>query len=198
MQRGVFQNLQKRCVIAGSARGRRLHPPAGGRVRPTADRVKEALFSTLISRFGSFEELSVLDLFAGSGALGIEALSRGAVRALFIDSHPESIALIRKNLLLTGFDRSADLILMDAGAALNRVSSEGSQFDIILVDPPYADKELAERVLSLLAEFELIRENGIIVFETDIRHKLSLPGTLQLVSRKIYGDTALSYFEPAE
>jgi len=185
-------------VIAGSARGRRLHPPVGGRVRPTADRVKEALFSALTSRFGSLEGLSVLDLFAGSGALGIEALSRGAVRTLFIDAHPESIALTRKNLLLTGFDRSANLILMDATKALNRVSSEGSQFDIILVDPPYADKELAERVLYLLAELVLLRANGIIVFETDSRHELSLPDTLQLVSRKTYGDTALSFFELAE
>jgi len=167
-------------------------------VRPTADRVKEALFSTLTSRFGSFEGLFVLDLFAGSGALGIEALSRGAVRAHFIDSHPESIALVRKNLLLTGFDRSADLILLDAGKALKRVSAEGSQFDIILVDPPYADKELAERVLYLLGELVLLRENGIIVFETDNRHELSLPDTFQLVSRKTYGDTALSFFELAK
>jgi len=185
-------------VIAGSARGRKLHPPVGSRVRPTADRVKEALFSTLTSRFGSFEGLSVLDLFAGSGALGIEALSRGAGRALFIDSHPESIALARKNLLLTGLDSSADLIMMDAGKALKRVVAEGSHFDIILVDPPYADRELADRVLSLLAELVLLNENGIIVFETDSRYELTLPDTFRLVSRKIYGDTAVSFLELAD
>jgi len=185
-------------IIAGSARGRKLHPPADCRVRPTADRVKEALFSTLTSRFGSFEGLFVLDLFAGSGALGIEALSRGVDRALFIDSHPESIALTRKNLLLTDFEHSADLILMDAGKALDRVASEGGQFDIIFVDPPYADKELSERVLHQLAGLGLINESGIIVFETDSRYELPLPDTLKLVNRKTYGDTALAFFELAE
>jgi len=185
-------------VIAGSARGRKLHPPAGGRIRPTADRVKEALFSTLTSRLGSLEGLSVLDLFAGSGSLGIEALSRGAEKVLFIDSHSESIALTRKNLLLTGFENSAELIQMDAGKALELIASKVGQFDIILADPPYADKDLAERVLNQLAGSGFISENGIIVFETDSRYQLSLPDTFQLVSRKTYGDTALLLFELAE
>jgi 16S rRNA (guanine(966)-N(2))-methyltransferase RsmD len=185
-------------VIAGSARGRRLHSPADSRVRPTTDRVKEALFSTLTSRFGAFEGLAVLDLFAGSGALGVEALSRGADRAHFVDAHQDSIALIRKNLALTGLEPSATLVIMDAGKALNFFSSEGRGFDVIFVDPPYADKELSERVLHLLAQLVLIRENGIIVFETDSRYELPRPDCLHLVSRKKYGDTALSFFELAE
>jgi 16S rRNA (guanine(966)-N(2))-methyltransferase RsmD len=185
-------------VIAGSARGRRLHPPAGSRVRPTADRVKEALFSTLTSRFGSFEGLTVLDLFSGSGALGIEALSRGAAKGLFVDSHPESIALTRKNLDLTGFAAAATLLMLDADKALQRFFSEGVHFDIILVDPPYAAKELSERILDLLADLMLISSNGVIVFETDSGYELSLPDTFHLDSRKVYGDTALSFFELAD
>lgn len=185
-------------VIAGSARGRKLHPPAGNRVRPTADRVKEAIFSALASRFGSFDDLTVLDLFAGSGGLGIEALSRGAATAFFVDSHPESIALTRKNLQLTGFENSAPLILMDAQKALNRFSDQGKIFDIILVDPPYADKELSERILSLLANLRLLSTNGVVVFETDSRYELPLHDSFHLLSRKVYGDTAVCFFELAE
>lgn len=185
-------------VIAGAARGRKLHPPAGNRVRPTADRVKEALFSALASRFGSFDALDVLDLFAGSGGLGIEALSRGAATALFVDNHQESIALIRKNLQLTGFENSATLTLMDAQKALNRFSDQGRVFDIILVDPPYAEKELSERILSLLASLKLLSANGVAVFETDSRFELSSHESFHLLSRKVYGDTAVSFFEMAE
>ena len=185
-------------VIAGSARGRRLAPPAGGRVRPTADRVKEALFSSLISRFGAFEGLTVLDLFSGSGALGIEALSRGAAKGYFVDAHPDTIALTRINLALTGFERSATLVMSDAGKALQRFFSEGVLFDIILVDPPYGDKELSARIVCQLAEFSLLNRDGVIVFETDSRYELSLPDMFQLDCRRVYGDTALSFFKLAD
>ena len=133
-------------VIAGSARGRKLNRPAGSRVRPTADRVKEALFSTLTSRFGSFDEVVVLDLFAGSGGLGIEALSRGAASAVFVDCHPDSIALTKSNLLLTGLADSATLIMMDASKALKRLSAERVLFDVIFIDPPYNDTDLSQKV----------------------------------------------------
>lgn len=184
-------------VIAGSARGRRLHSPAGSRIRPTADRVKEALFSALTSRFGSLEGLTVLDLFAGSGALGIEALSRGAARVFFIDSHRESSALTQKNLALTGFEHAATRLTMDAGTALERFVAEGTRFDIILVDPPYADKGLTERISRLLSGSLLGDRHGVIAFETDSAAELSLPESFQLYCRKVYGDTALSFFEPA-
>lgn len=182
-------------VIAGSARGRKLDRPLGKRVRPTADRVKEALFSTLISRFGSFDGLIVLDLFAGSGALGIEALSRGVAKAIFVDSHPESITLTRNNLSLTGLLDSATLLLMDANKALKRFSTEGRLFDIIFADPPYNDKELSHSILKLLADQEYLSSGGVIAFETDSRSELKLPDNLQLSSRKIYGETSLCFLE---
>jgi len=178
-------------VISGTARGRTLHPPVGNRVRPTADRVKEAVFSYLASRFGSFEGLNILDLFSGSGSLGIEALSRGSKSAVFVDSHPDSIRLSRENLQLTGFDKAATLIMMDAVKALQRLSSMGMTFDIVLVDPPYADKEIADRVIRLLGELNLISRNGVLVFETDNKCELQPPDTFQLSSRKVYGDTAI-------
>jgi 16S rRNA (guanine966-N2)-methyltransferase len=182
-------------VISGSARGRILHPPTGRRVRPTADRVKEALFSSLTSRFGSFEGLSILDLFSGSGSLGIEALSRGSKSAVFVDSHPESISLSRENLKLTGFDKAATLLKMDAVKALQHLSDIDISFDIILVDPPYADKEMTDRVISLLGNLSLTSQNGILVFETDKTSELQPPDNFHLHSRKVYGDTAIWMFE---
>lgn len=166
-------------------------------MRPTADRVKEALFSALVSRFGSLDKLTVLDLFAGSGGLGIEALSRGAAKAFFVDCHPESIALTRENLILTGFDGSATLVMMDASKALKRFSAEGRLFEIIFLDPPYNDKELSQQVLKLLAELVPLSDSGVIVFETNSNTELVLPDTFQLSSRKIYGDTSLYFLELA-
>ena len=182
-------------VISGSARGRILHPPVGRRVRPTADRVKEALCSSLASRFGSFEGLSILDLFSGSGSLGIEALSRGSKSAVFVDSHPESISLSRENLKLTGFDNAATLLMMDAVKALQYLSENGRIFDIILVDPPYADKEMTESVIRLLGELSLTSQSGVLVFETDNKSELHPPDNFLLSSRKVYGDTAIWIFE---
>lgn len=185
-------------VISGSARGRKLHRPAGSRVRPTADRVKEALFSALVSRFGSFDGLVVLDLFAGSGGLGIEALSRGVAKAVFVDCHPESITLTRNNLLLTGLAGSATLVMMEASKALKRFAAEGKIFDIVFVDPPYNDLELTQRVLQLLAELAPLSANGVIVFEADSRSEPNLPDMCHLLSRKVYGDTAVSFIGLAD
>lgn len=182
-------------MIAGSARGRALRPPAGNRVRPTADRVKEAIFSSLTSRFGSLEGLRILDLFSGSGSLGIEALSRGADSAVFVDSHRESIALARTNLQLTGFDKAATLILLDAPKALQQLSGNGKTFDIVLADPPYAGQELTEKVLSLLAALELTTPEGVVILETAARCELTIPADLSLAGRKVYGDTAVWLFE---
>lgn len=185
-------------VIAGSARGRTLHPPVGNRVRPTADKVKEAVFSSLASRFCSLTGLNVLDLFAGSGSLGIEALSRGAGSVVFVDSHADSINLTRKNLQLTGFDKAAVLLLKDAVKAVQQLCKQRMSFDIILADPPYADKELTERVLNLLADSGLTAPTGIIVFETDNRCELPTPENFQLAGRKVYGDTAIWMYERTE
>jgi 16S rRNA (guanine966-N2)-methyltransferase len=178
-------------VIAGSARGRTLHHPAGSRIRPTADRVKEALFSSLTSRFGSFADLHILDLFSGSGSLGIEAMSRGAESAVFVDSHPESLALTSKNLRLTGFDKAATLLQMDAVKALQHLSGKGMTFDIILADPPYREKELTERLLQSLAAGVLLADDGIIALETAGKLDLELPDNMGLAARKTYGDTAI-------
>jgi 16S rRNA (guanine966-N2)-methyltransferase len=120
-------------IIAGEWRGRRLHAPPGAATRPTADRVRETLFSMLVSRLGSFEGLRVADLFAGSGALGFEALSRGAGFACFVENDPKAAAAIRANAADLGATERVQIL---GGSALALPRSE--PFDLVFADPPYA------------------------------------------------------------
>jgi len=120
-------------IVAGRLRGRRLEAPPGATTRPTADRVREALFSMLASRIGTFEGLRVADLFAGSGALGLEALSRGAACATFVESDPAAAAAVRANAAALGLGESVRVL---AGSALSLPAAE--PFDLVFADPPYA------------------------------------------------------------
>jgi len=120
-------------IIAGEWRGRAIEAPPGAGTRPTADRVRETLFSMLASRLGSFEDLRVADLFAGSGALGLEALSRGAASATFVESDAAAAAAIRRNAEKLGADERARVI---SGSALALARSDA--FDVIFADPPYS------------------------------------------------------------
>ena len=121
-------------IIAGTWRGRPLEAPPGSATRPTADRVRETLFSMLASRIGSFEDLRVADLFAGSGALGFEALSRGAATASFVESDPPALAAIRRNAERLGATNRVQIL---TGSALSLPRSE--PFDLVFADPPYAE-----------------------------------------------------------
>lgn len=185
-------------VIGGTAGGRKLVTPKGNRVRPTADRVKEALFSILLSRYGSLNGLTVIDLFAGTGNLGIEALSRGATHATFVDSHPQSREMIRKNLTLTGLADRAELVSHDVLTALQRLTEEQRNFDIVFIDPPYRELELMQKVLEHLAGYRLTTECGLIVLESDGKSVPTLPDGLVLLEKRVYGDTALHLLEKAE
>ena len=144
-------------IIAGSARGRKLFSPEGTDVRPTTDRVKEALFSII-----QFEVpgARVLDLFAGTGQLGLEALSRGAAEAVFVDDSPRSLATVKKNAALCGFGDRARFVSGDAFAYLAR--GEGP-FDIVFLDPPY-HKGLCAKALELLAP--VLGEDAAAICET--------------------------------
>ena len=150
-------------VITGSARGRRLKTPANQDVRPTTDNVKEAVFNILRDEI---EGRRVLDLFAGTGQLGIEALSRGAREAVFVDSAPSSLAIVKENLKLCGFE--AAIVRSDALAFLKRCG----KFDVIFVDPPY-DAGLYEDVLEEINSFDILSEGGIIIAEA--RRERQLP-----------------------
>jgi 16S rRNA (guanine966-N2)-methyltransferase len=167
-------------VVAGEFKGRRLHAPRSARTRPTADRVREALFSML----GDVSGARVLDLFAGSGALGIEALSRGAESAVFVESNQQALAALRRNLEAVGAD--AEVRRQDVLRFLTR--PEGT-FDLVFCDPPYDD---APRAAAALADAlpEIARENARIVTESDKRNPLEL--SLPLLVERAYGDTRIA------
>ena len=168
-------------VVAGAFKGRRLQAPRGSRTRPTSDRVREALFSIL----GDVAEARVLDLYAGSGALGIEALSRGAAGATFVDHDPRALAAIRRNLEAIGVEqevRRQDALRFLASAG------EGS-FELVFVDPPY---DSAVRLGDSLSEQlpRILTEDARIVTESDKRTPLQLE--LPLVRERTYGDTRIA------
>ncbi len=181
-------------IIAGTARGRRLHAPRGLSTRPTADKVKEALFSILEGVFGPFDGCTVLDLFAGTGNLGIEALSRGAAEAVFIDSGRDAAAIIARNLESTGFRDRGRIISRDFRAALASLESAHRRFGLIFIDPPYG-KGLVEKTLDLLGSSSIPEAGAIVVAEHSARDGLGAEfGRLRNIDRRSYGDTALAFF----
>lgn len=180
-------------VIGGTSRGRRLAGPRGLDVRPTADHVKEALFNILSDRMVGAR---FLDLFAGTGSVGIEALSRGARQATFVESSPTVGRLLRTNLQQCGFGHLADIRLMPVSRFLKQRYEPA--YDIIFLDPPYQAQE-SEKVLPSLGHDAIIRANGVVVVEHF--HK-SPPGDrighLALVKMYRYGDTCLSVYRPVQ
>lgn len=146
-------------VITGAARGRRLKELEGYETRPTTDRVKEGIFN--IIQF-DIEGRKVLDLFAGTGQLGIEALSRGAASAVFVEQRRDAAGLVRENLKLTGLEESAYVVCGDASVFL---SSTREKFDLIFIDPPYA-ANLWKNALQTIYQFDILSNHGIIVCES--------------------------------
>lgn len=178
-------------VITGTARGRNLKAPGGMATRPTADRVKEALFNLLGEKV---MDARFLDLFAGTGSIGIEALSRGAARAVFVEMSPRAVRVIRENLLHTGLTDRAEVHRQDAVAALDMLVKSEQTFDLIFVDPPYL-KGYEEKVLDKINKYCLMDEKGILVIESS--KKDTLPenvGQLNMVRREKYGDTVLNFY----
>jgi 16S rRNA (guanine(966)-N(2))-methyltransferase RsmD len=181
-------------VIAGRFGGRRLLAPPASGVRPTADRVREAMFGAL----GDLDGVRVLDLYAGTGALGIEALSRGAVRAVFVERARAAAEVLRKNLhsLALG-EPEARLLQADVRAALRRLSGEGARFELALLDPPYASGEVAAALAALVASGVLAPDAWVVV-ESARRHPVSDVRGLVRVDERRYGDTLVARFHAAE
>lgn len=178
-------------IIAGTAKGRRIQAPKGELTRPTLDRVKESLFSIL--QF-SLPGAAVLDLYAGSGNLGLEALSRGAKSAAFNDHSRQCCALIRENIKTLGFSARAEVLQLDALAAIHHLAGRQLLFDIAFLDPPY--RQGADEALTLLFQENLMREGGVAVAE----HDWDAPpqpdcAFATLKDRRRYGGTGLSFFE---
>jgi 16S rRNA (guanine(966)-N(2))-methyltransferase RsmD len=177
-------------VVAGRYGGRRLSAPPGDATRPTSDRVREALFSIL----GPLDGLRVLDLFAGSGGLGIEALSRGAAHATFVDNGESAIRAIRANLEVLSVPREAATVRRQEARAFMRAARAGAhEYDLVLLDPPYRlAPELGRELSPALAE--LIAADGRIVCESDRRQPLGLD--LPMTDERRYGDTLIRIHEP--
>jgi 16S rRNA (guanine(966)-N(2))-methyltransferase RsmD len=175
-------------VIAGKWGGRRLHAPAGPATRPTSDRVREALFSILGDRVTGAR---VLDLFAGSGALGIEALSRGAAEATFVDSSPAAVRAVRANLRALATE--GEVRRADARTFLRAASDAGRHYDLVFLDPPY---RLAERLARELSEAlpAALAPGGLVISESDRRSVLNLDMTP--TEERRYGDTVIRIHGP--
>ncbi len=152
-------------VITGTARGRRLKELQGMETRPTTDKVKESIFS--IIQF-DIEGRRVLDLFAGTGQLGIETLSRGAESATFVDCRRDAVKLVGENLKLCDLSESARVV---CGDSLSFLASTREKFDIVFLDPPYGTG-LLEKALEKLVEFDILRQHGIIVCESGVEQEL--------------------------
>jgi 16S rRNA (guanine966-N2)-methyltransferase len=178
-------------VTAGTERGRRIRAPRGATTRPTGAKVREAIFNIL----GPLPAEPVLDLYAGTGALGIEALSRGASSATFVERDGRALAALHRNL--REFDLTGRARVMDSAvaAALQRLAEEKKQrFHWVFVDPPYAAGEAA-RVLAILAGGQVLDNGAVIIVEHDRRHQPpERVGALVMVDRRFYGDTGLSFY----
>ncbi len=184
-------------IIAGEHRGIRLLSPSGLATRPTSDRVKEALFSILSSRI-NLSDLVVLDIFAGTGSLGIEALSRGARLCYFIEYNRSAVTVLSRNLAnIAGSDRS-EIFTVDALKALQIISKRDKRFDLVFLDPPYSGN-LYQPVLDFLCASGILSPEAIVVAECSARNPLNESyGNLRHVARRVYGDTALELFVPGE
>jgi len=178
-------------IISGTARGRRLRAVRGRETRPTSDRVKETLFNILGDRV---VDASFLDLFAGSGDVGIEALSRGAERAVFVESSRRAAQVIRENLASCGISSGYLVLCKTVASALTLLEGRGERFDLIFLDPPYAST-LAAETLEKISQGTLLRPGGLVVAEH--HHKTLLAdeyGWLRRIRRKLIGETALSFY----
>ena len=182
-------------IIAGKAKGRKLKATKlaqGKAVRPLTDQAREALFNILGA---SVPDSYFLDVFAGTGAVGIEALSRGASRAIFVEVNKRVVQVIRENLELTGFADRAEVYSVDAIKAIKILDSKNARFDIIFLGPPY-DSPLLEVAIDKISQDSLLKEEGILVAEHRAKQVIGeVFGKLKKVRSNRYGDTILSFYK---
>ena len=180
-------------IISGTSKGRKLATPRNQSLRPTSDRVKNR---SSISLEDEIEDKTVLDLFAGTGNLGIEALSRGAKKAIFVEKNRQALQLIRRNLTRLGLAERSEVLPKEADRAIAFLKKRESCFDLILMDPPY-EKGLIQKTLLRLNAHPIYHENSILVVEHNRREPL--PSVLEgwtLIRQRSIGDTIISFLMP--
>lgn len=178
-------------IIAGTAGGRKIATPPGDATRPTTDRVREALFSSLESQLGGWDDVAFLDVFAGSGAVGLEALSRGAAHATFIERNRRTGDVIKRNINTVG---AVDATVV-VGSARQAIEDVSRQFHVVFLDPPYdyADDDLAT-VLATVVQRESIADDGLLIVERASRSgEPAWPDGVERIRTKKYGETTLWY-----
>lgn len=177
-------------IISGKFGGRRLIEFSADHIRPTTDRVKESIFNKM---GGSLEGLRVLDLFSGTGSLGLEAISRGASKVVFVDSHVRSVAILKKNLQALDNPKEAQVLHLDVFKFISKRPFES--FELILIDPPFTKKLANECMRSLSQQRGLIAENGWIVIESGQGEDLDKKYEgLELFDQRDFGDKVVSFF----
>lgn len=174
-------------VISGKFKGKRLFSPTDNRIRPTTDRIKETMFNILFSKGADFQDM--LDLFSGSGALGIEALSRGANNAVFIDRDANSIKLTKENLSHVGAN-DYEIYHTDFTVALKKL--KGRKFDVIFADPPYSLR-LESKIIEGVMENELLKADGILIIEHSKENELQIDSKSFIMDERYCGNTVLSF-----
>ncbi len=182
-------------IISGISKGRKLVTPRGRSLRPTSDRVKESVFNILR---GAIEGKLVLDLFAGTGNLGIEALSRGARKVVFVEKGRHALGLIQRNLEQFGWKERSEILPIDANRAIGILQQRGRIFDVIFMDPPY-EKGLIEKTLLKLSARPVYHRDSFVVIEHHRRE--ALPPLLRgwnLTRQRQMGDTVISFLTPQE
>ena len=182
-------------IIAGKARGHKLIPPATMETRPTLDRVKEAMFSSIQSYI---QDAMVLDVFAGTGSLGLEAASRGAKEVYLFDKSQVTFPLLKQNVESLKFHEFCFPINIDAYAGMKQLASKGKKFNIIFIDPPYC-KEMIPETFKIIKEYEMLVEGGILVTKIDtIETIYEGYADIKLAKSKKYGNTTVCYYKCEE
>ncbi|MBI4495750.1 MAG: 16S rRNA (guanine(966)-N(2))-methyltransferase RsmD [Deltaproteobacteria bacterium] len=180
-------------VIGGRLRGRKLYTPRGLEVRPTSDRVREAIFNILRNHI---QGENVLDLFAGTGALGIEALSRGAQGAVFVEKSARSLAVLTRNLAVLGLLPKAEVLPLEVSSGIRVLQARGRTFGLVFLDPPY-EKGLVRHTLAELDRSPILASGAVIVAEHSPAEEWGPFSRLQQVDQRKYGGTEVSIFRPA-
>lgn len=182
-------------IIAGRARGIKLYAPRGRRIRPTADRVKESIFSILGEPWAG---IRVLDLFSGTGSLGLEAISRGAKEAVFVEHSKTALDLLRRNIALCGFEHEAVVLPVSVSRGLAILGQREESFPVIFVDPPYGRGWVEKTIRQILAH-GVLAEDGTVVLEHTLDESPSrVEGPLTTLRQERYGETAVSFLVSQE
>ncbi len=175
-------------IVAGSAKGRKLRGPKSQGIRPAAARVRESLFQIL----GDLQGKKVLDLFAGTGSMGLEALSRGADEAVFVDPNQAAVSLLFHNLKATGFQDRSHILKKKAAAAVEILHKKGFRYDLIFLDPPY-DKGFVDATLKKLKSHPLLAEGGLLLCEHSPREIPAFLSGLEVADERKYGQTIVTF-----